>query len=726
MKEEDLLTRMSVYRKSVLSPGGGRFQPQDLKEDLRNLVEFYRSYGFAQVSITSTETVDPQRARVRSRLQIEEGPRYTVDFEGNHYFFDFRLRRDLVLFKSGNIGHTGLRRSAQNIRRRYLKAGFADVKVRWEEKNITVDEEPRVHVTMIIEEGPRHIVQSVEIRGNAHLDAKTLTAQMLTRPPMGISSGAYVADTLQEDLLAIQNLYRVTGFLNAHVKETVHIDPHSAATQVILAVDEGVQTRVGTISIDGQIPMDSATVLEGLQIKSGEPYTPANLKASENRLSAWISNLGYPHVRVQGRADISADQTRADVVYTVNSGPRVTVGQIFFLGNFRTQQRLMRRELDFDSGDPFLLQKVLEAQRDMRNLNIFDSVQVRTLGLKEQDKAVHLAVLALEKKPYYFEAAGGYQTDKGAYGRAKIGDHNFLGLGKDLSVSGEESQVGHRWEGNIADPRFLGTTIKSKAGVYTELSEPFNQDFGTTTAGANANLSYDWGQDFTNALSLRYERRQQYLRAAGSTAAEQDPEAFEPRTVSMLTPSIQYDSRDSFIQPRKGQLASLAVDISKGVENTLDDFLKYRVDLRHFHLLHPRVMLASHLWTGVIQPYNGDQPPQDQLFFLGGASTVRGFEENLLRYDEAGKAVGGRLALAASLETRISILNHFELIPFVDTGSVQDAVDDAGEDDFRWAMGLGLQYVTPIGPVGMFYGHKLDRRDGESSGQWHLSIGFTF
>ncbi|MDA8141366.1 MAG: hypothetical protein M0036_22205, partial [Desulfobacteraceae bacterium] len=190
MTQDDLLTRMAVYRKSILSPGGGRFQPQDLKEDIRNLVAYYRSYGFAEVAITPVETFDARRARVDCRLEIEEGPRYSVSFEGNHYFFDIWLQQDLVIFKSGNVGNIGLRRSAQNIRRRYLQSGFADVKVHWEEKRKTENGVELLHVTMMIEEGARHIVESVVFQGNAHMDTKTITAQMLTRPPTWLSSGA--------------------------------------------------------------------------------------------------------------------------------------------------------------------------------------------------------------------------------------------------------------------------------------------------------------------------------------------------------------------------------------------------------------------------------------------------------------------------------------------------------------------------------------------------------
>ncbi|MBI5897426.1 MAG: outer membrane protein assembly factor, partial [Desulfobacterales bacterium] len=286
-------------------------------------------------------------------------------------------------------------------------------------------------------------------------------------------------------------------------------------------------------------------------------------------------------------------------------------------------------------------------------------------------------------------------------------------------------EVGYRWDLGMGEPRFLGLPIQAKAGLYGEVSEPFNQDFGTDTRGLKLNFFHDWKTNNTIGLASRLEQRRQYALEESATVAE-DPDAFENRTVFVVTPSVQYDGRDSFIRPKRGQYGGFAVDISKGLDDDLDDFLRYRIDLRMYHALMERVTLAARTGVGYLVQYNGDTSPQDQLFFLGGTSSVRGFEENLLRFDENGSPVGGRLALLGSLEARFDIGHDFELTTFVDTGSVSETEVAAGDDRFRWSTGLGLQYITPIGPIGLFYGYKLDRRDGESAGAVHLSIGYAF
>ncbi len=719
-----ILPRLKTWRTTFLSWGGGRFENEELREDLRELTDYYRKQGYAEVVVTAKEHREAGSNSVICDFIVEEGPHYTIRLVGNKYFSRFRLRKEMVLFKVGNLGSIGQRRTVQNIRRRYLKAGFADVKVLSKETSRDAQGLAQREIAIEIEEGRRHIVTALNIQGNKHLASETLRKQMLTRPSGRLRSGAFVAETLREDITAVAALYRSHGFSNVQVESEVKTADDAGVT-VTLTVDEGVRTLVGSISRQGGDGLPKDPLATELDLQAGAPYTPFKLQNDENRISAYLAQMGYPHAEVKAAQTLSPDQTQVDIVYRITPGPAVRMGQVFFLGNFRTRERFMRREVDLAPGDPFVLQEVLESQRNLRDLNIFESVQVVPIGLQEKESTVDLMVGAVEKKPYYFELGGGYQTDTGLFGRSKIGDLNFLGTGKDTSVSGQLSEVGYRWDLGMGEPRFLGLPIQAKAGLYGEVSEPFNQDFGTETQGAKLNFFHEWKTNNTVGLASRLEQRQQYALEESATATE-DPDAFENRTVFVVTPSVQYDGRDSFIRPKRGQLVGFSVDVSKGLDDTLDDFLRYRLDLRAYQEVEEKLTLAARAAVGYLNQYSGEVSPQDQLFFLGGTNSVRGFDENLLRFDEGGSPVGGRLALLGSLEARLDLGYDFELTAFVDTGSVRETEVAAGDDDFRWSAGLGLQYVTPIGPIGVFYGHKLDRREGESAGQFHLSIGYAF
>jgi outer membrane protein insertion porin family len=195
----------------------------------------------------------------------------------------------------------------------------------------------------------------------------------------------------------------------------------------------------------------------------------------------------------------------------------------------------------------------------------------------------------------------------------------------------------------------------------------------------------------------------------------------------VTTPYLRYDTRDSFIRPTQGWLSTLGLDISKGIENSLDDFVKYRFDTRYFYSPIKGLTLAWLARLEQLFPYGDNRTvPEDQLLFLGGVNDVRGFEENLLRFDDKGDPAGGKSALVSGIEARIDLMWNLELTAFFDTGSVQDAINGGGSDQWRSSVGLGLRYITPIGPIGLLYGHKLDPKEGEAPGRIHLSIGYTF
>ena len=723
--------RMSTWRRYAGTLGSGGYVSAQLQKDVNDLKSMYRQQGYADVEITATVRTKKEKAIADITITVQEGPRYVVRFNGNHFFSDGDLQDDMVLDKAGNRSNIGIRRSLQAIKRRYLEAGFADVRLRWHEaspEKEDTDENRRI-VVVDVKEGLRHIVGSLDIKGNKRLDEETIRGQILTRPGKTLSNGVFIADRLREDIDALRALYVQHGFLEAQVAETVHFKPTERNTlvDIVLTIDEGVKTRVSAVDIQGTDGFADLDLRSGLQLGTGALYRPYLLARDEESIASAIAPLGYPHVRVRSAAALSEDHTAADITYHVDPGPAVRVGSIFFTGQFRTRKSILVREMAVKKGAPFSLAGVIRSQNNLRNLGLFDSVQVRTIGLKEKADVVHLLVQLVEKKPYTFELAGGYQTDKGAYVRSRISDSNFTGTNKEVWLGGELSDVGYRLETGMANPRLFGLDLRTDTGLFIERREDFNQDFGTDTRGGTLSITKPWGHGLSSSLGFRLEQREQYLRET-KNADEIDPDTLERRTVVIATPSIRFDNRDSFIRPRKGMLGSLTVDISNDLENGVDNFIKYRLDLRGFYPLRPKLTLAARLWYGYLQSYgDSGKIPKDQLFFLGGTNDVRGFEENLLRFDEDGIPVGGRMAANGSIEARYELGKNMELNLFVDCGTVQEADADAGgDDDYRWTTGLGLRYLTPVGPIGILYGHKLDSREDESSGQFHFSIGYTF
>jgi len=727
--------RLKTYKSWLIPDFMRRFKKKEFDKDIKNLIRFYRRKGYPDVVVNSVVNKNAKTQNVSISLSIDEGPRYKIEFEGNKAFWDFRLKKDLILFKEGNKRDFGLRKSIRKIRKRYIEAGYKECRIKMKSERKQETGQPVRKIRLFIDEGPEYIVNSVNFKGNNAFDSKKIKKQILTRPPGVIANGAFVQEILEEDKLAITSFYLKQGYMDTIVKDQVNSDKdikeRKQNIDITIEIEEGVKTRVKSLTIHGLNMISGAQACEAITLKKGSVFRNYMIRSDENTLSSLISEKGYPHVKVKGTAAISKDKTEAAVTYEVDEGPFVKMGQTALTGNFLTKRRVIDNELESDPGDPFSLNKFLKSQRNIRDIEAFDSVRFNTFGLKEKADKVNLLLELEEKKPYFIQTGGGYATERGFYANILAGDRNLFGLNKDVWAGGGISQIGYRGDLGISEPRFLGTRIKSTINMFGEKREEFNTDFGTRERGVSLSLNRRFFQKFNTGISFVYSYRKDYPRNSEPISVNEEnrfeSRRFESREILTISPSLVYNGLDSYIRPRKGHFSSLFLDISKGINNSLDDFFRYRVEVRKYYTPIENLSFALRGRVGDITPFEDTSTiPEDQLFFLGGTSTVRGFDENLLRYDVFDTGVGGLTEILGNIEARFDLGPDFEFSLFYDIGSVRNAIVDKGSDEFRSSAGIGFHYFTPIGPIGVYYGHKLDRKPGESAGRFHFTIGFRF
>lgn len=726
--DRKLKLKMKSWRVSLRPGSSGRFIEDDFKKDIKNLTSFYRGKGYADVAIEHVIEKDSETGSVSASIKIDEGLRYDIEFAGNRAFWNRTLKKDLVLFESGNKNDLGLKKSVKKIKDRYRKAGYLETSITTVEATKPEDREMHRVIRLDIHEGPCSTVRSLEIEGNKALDEEKIKKQMLTRLPGFMEKGVYVPEELEEDIFVIKSLYAREGYSNAGIIHTERWSEDKKNVDIKLTITEGFQTVVSSVKIVGTTILTEEAAYGAIILKEGEPFRKYLIRSDKNALAQIISEKGHPHVQVEADTTLSEDKSKAEIIYRIDEGPPVIMGKVYFTGNFRTKETILRNELELKEGDPFSLAKLLQDQRNIRNMNSFDNVRFKTIGLKEKADTVNLIAEVAEKKPYFFELGGGYESDRGLFAQTKAGDRNLFGTNQYGWIGGEMSEIGWRGDLGLVEPRLFGTRTAMSANFFAEQVEEFNQDFGTRSYGTSIGLSRKWLRSLTAGLTFRFEQRDQYLLGTADPAVFSGSEdEFQSRSILVTTPSLMYDTRDSFIRPRKGVFSFLSVDVSTGLRNSLDNFLKYRFDARYYITPFNRLTLATFGRAGYLSAYGSDGTiPRDQLFYLGGTSDVRGFDVNLLRVDETGTPVGGKTSLSGSIEARIDLGHNVEIAPFVDTGVIRNTFDEGGSNSLRSSVGLGLRYITPIGPIGLLYGHKLDRREGESAGRFHFSIGYTF
>ncbi|NNF99589.1 MAG: outer membrane protein assembly factor BamA [Desulfobacteraceae bacterium] len=721
---DDILKgKMKILGISNAISNGRRFTVSKLSEDIKKLTAYYRREGFAEILITQAVTYSKDRGTVDIRLSISEGPKYKIEWKGNKTFSDRQLKGELVIFTEGNVNNIGLRKSLRNIRSRYEQSGFQKAKIDATSTLLEASPTPLHQILIHIAEGSQTMVESVEVTGNEYFTAKRIDDQILTGRKGFFTGAYYVSATLEADLLAIKTMYEAHGFLDAEIHSNETVAPDRQDVRIRIDIKEGPRTLVSSVSIDPELSISIEPIKQALALQAGKPFSPAGFQNDRDALAAMISEKGYPHADIAGSTKFSDDRRQVDLSYTVDLGPQVKIGNIMLNGNMRTRDSNILRELNIRTGEPLSMQRILDGRRNLRNMNTFRSVDVDTTGLKEKDESVHLWVAVEEKKPYFFEVGAGYESDRGALVRTKAGDRNLLGRNKDIWISSELSEVGYRTESVLSDPKLLGTRISADLSVFMERLSEFNQSFGTETMGASINFNRPLSRFLTANLGFRFERRDQFALEVTDIRDEQ----LEPREILVTTPSIRYDSRDSFVRPTRGAYAAVDLDVSRGIQNSLDDFTKYRFETRLYYTPADRLTFALMGRAGFLVPYGSRSDiSSDQLFYLGGTNDVRGFEENLLQFDENLDPAGGRQFFSGSLESRIDVGRNVELMFFYDTGRISDLETGVEQDEFRSSIGAGLRYHTPIGPIGILYGSKLNPRDDESPGRLHFSIGYTF
>ncbi len=725
-----LKLRIDTWKASLLVREMRRFVKKELEEDVKNLIAFYRKKHYPEVEATWEVDKNEENHDVVIRITIDEGPRYDIEFEGNDYFWDMTLEKDLVLFSRGNKSDLGIRASIRKMRERYREAGFLDARVTMASEEEDDDGEPVRNITFTIEEGIQSVVEAVRIRGNSNISKRKIKKQMLSHPPGILADGALVPEILTEDMAAVASLYKKHGYGNAAASERIQWREDSEKNKRFAEVDveirEGVQIRVSSVTFPGLNSLAEDEAAKAIGLKQGGLFREDMIKEDELTLSSLVSEKGHPHVKVRGGAAFTGGGREAEVTYRVDEGVGVVMGEVHITGNFRTKERIIQNELEIATGEPFSLVKMMASQRNMRNLDALASPRFKTFGLKEEMERVDVLMEVEEKKPYFFQASVGYDTEKELYTNVGVGDRNLFGTNKNGRIELELANTGYSGELAVTEPRFFGTRISCGFRLYGEELEELNKGFRDRIFGAALLFNRNFIKKFRASLSFTMEHREQIEQDSDSTAPE-DEDRYDPRVVFVVSPLLTYSTVDSLILPTRGEMLALSIDFSKGLDDARDDFFKYRFEARKYYTPVERLTLAVRGRVGWIDSYgSSDEVFEDQLFFLGGVSTVRGFKHNMLLRNAEDDAAGGKEELLGNLEARIDMGLNIQLITFFDFGTVRDSLDSVSSDDLRYSAGLGLGYATPIGAISILYGHKLNKKPGESDGRYHFAVGFTF
>ena len=728
-----LKARMSTWKKAMLPGVSGRLIHHDIQKDMQDIAACYRSDGYLNVEIVHHIVPYPdQPDQADLEIAVTEGPHYRFECEGNTAFSAAKLESDLVFREDGIINDISIKRSIRKIKTRYQQAGYLKPHIAIREIQDSAEATfPEKVYGIFITEGPQTRINQVRIAGHNTLPSADIEKQILSRPGGIFRPGDLVQETIDEDVKAIAALYFSKGFRKAEISSDVSLSSDQTLADIQFNVHEGDRTIVSDITLTGLHSIAKEVVFDTLNLKIGSSFFEDLLETDKDKLTELISETGHPHVQVQAQVTFSDNSSQARIEYRIDEGGYVAMGDVIVSGNFTTRERILKNEMETKTGDPFSLKKLLQSQKNIRNMEIIRSVQFQSCGLKEKADRINLIIDIEEAKPYILDIGFGYESEKGAFAHTRLENRNFRGVNMKAWAEAEISQIGYKGETGLTEPRLMESRISADALVYAEDRSEFNQSFGVRILGSSLAFFRKWEPKIMTGVAFNAEQRQLYENDDTFSQSFQTQYLTEnglaPRSLMMVTPKLQFDTRDSFVRPRKGIFAAGYMDVSRGIDGDLDNFLRYRLDTRYYITPLNRLTFAFSARWGYIDPMNSEKViANDQLFFLGGSANVRGFAENMLRFDTSNEPVGGLSSLSGTVEARIDLGNQIELCVFTDSGNLGQYQTDNIPNGFRTSAGLGLRYLTPIGPVGLVYGFKLNREPGEDPGRFHVSIGYTF
>ncbi len=602
----------------------------------------------------------------------------------------------------------------------------ADVREEDEEKVLILRLEP----------GPRVTVEEVAFPGAESISRRRLLEVVgVHRGRAGGWRGQQLtAGTLEQDRQAILELYREQGFRDAEVEPPRVELLQGDRVRIVFPVHEGLRWRVAALRMEG-FPVEVLDAVEGpLPLKEEGPWNPDLLRRARRALELALASAGYP----DGRVTASVDTPRpgeAVVVLRADPGPYVRLADVVVAGLAGTAESVVRGVLQRHrvvSGEPYSLSNVLDAQQELYQLGLFRRVEVVPLPGEERGPRRGLLVRCEEGLQRSYVLGLGWDTESKA--RVILGwSHlNLFGhahaVGTELRLSSREN----RFQANLREHDVLGLGVPGYLTAYR--TEETFASFSQRRRGLWADLGDRRRRPFR--VWLRYEYQLVRPDAPPEILSQLEREDREIRIAS-LTPTLEWDTRDDPLDPSRGMLASFSPEFAFPLFRADAHFLKLEGRLSLFGRL-PGGTGAVGLHLGVIEPLGvgGDlaenlKIPLNARFFAGGRISHRAFPVDRLgipgqTLDSRGDPTGGNALAVLNLEYRRHLRGVFSGVLFLDAGNVWSEPGRVRLEDVRWGLGLGVRVHTPAGPLRLEYGHKLDRKPGESAGQIFLSFGTAF
>ncbi len=622
----------------------------------------------------------------------------------------------------------------------YREKGYTFAVVHYEVKR---QPDQRLHLIFTVNEGPRVLLDKVSISGNHFFTEEELQAFFHNKQSglPGFRDQPFVEHEIQSGVGSLRDLYYGRGFLEAKVEgPDLQFSEDRSRVNVGVRVHEGPRSLIDRVEFAGDIVAGLTDTIGAIGVAfEKSSYSPWKKVELRSRVLEEYGRLGFPDAVAEVEAEFADLTGEVTLRVGIDAGSPVRIAAIEVVGNQRTTAEFIRSRVQFQPGDRYNVLLKRESFRNLFATGLFASINLSLVPGEEDDlRILVIKVTELPSREASWEVGwGSYEMLRGRLG---IRENNFLGTGKVVraevgaSFKGEDLLLGY------SDPWFFSSQFKFDLPVYLRhRQEPV---FDRRENGFSPRLTRPLGKNLTGIVGYNYRRT--VLEALDTGLAA---EKYYNASIEM---QLAWDSRNDLFYPTRGRRAFFATEYAGKALGSQVEYVRLTGGVRNYIALRSTTVLALRYDTGFIMPTGTEVTlPVGERFFNGGENTVRSFRQDRLGLGGSnGDPLGGAAFNVFSFEIRQSLTRNVAISLFADWGNLSpgrsmdeeagggfdsraDLIDATLGDyfsGFRPALGCGVQYLLPIGPLRLDVAVNPDRdRDaGERDVTIHFSVGMAF
>ena len=671
-----------------------------------------------------------------------------IDFSGNKSFPTDKMKEGLkqIGITEGQIfDKSQLDRAEQEIKRQYLSQGKYGATVKAIASPL---ERNRVAIRFDIEEGVVSKIRNINIVGNQAYSTEDLRAEFLLTTPNWMSwwnkDDQYSKQKLNADLETLRSFYMNQGYLEFNIDSTqVSITPDKKDIYITVNITEGEKYTISEVKLAGEtlVPEDELRAL--FKVQSGDTFSREKVTQTSKAISDRLSDDGYAFANVNPVPELNKEQHTAAFTFFVDPGKRVYVRRINIVGNTRTRDEVIRREVRQLESAWYASNKINRSKERIRRTDYFSDVNVETPAVPGTADQVDLNISVVEKSTGSVQFGAGLSSSQGVVFGVTVNQNNFLGTGNRVSAQVNTGRYNTVYSLSFTDPYFtpdgvsrgidiyrrdVDTSKLNNVGSYQSSSYGAGLRFGIPLNERDG-LSFGIATDFTtiDLNSDSPKRYVDYCGGVGTSGCSSDS--------VVLSAGWTHDSRDTVFFPTKGVLQRLTAEVSLPVL----DLEYYKVDYKQswYKEIFSGYTFMLNGEIGYADTYGNEQYPFFKNYYMGGVSSVRGYQNGTLGpkdFDPATNrrySVGGTKRLLGNAELFFPVpglknSTQFKMSAFFDAGNVFGTDESYSLGDLRYSAGVGASWISPFGPLKVVYAKALNSESGDDTQTIQFQMGQQF